>query len=319
MPFLPALLQAPLAAAPPVSALAARVGALDCLVAAALWAVSVALFRGPVETLGARATNFFKCAVATILYWGWIAAFGPHGSWGTPGQWLSLAASGVLGFTFGDMCLFISMREGGVQRAPALFNLSPLLAALAAIPLLHELPQPIAWIGMLLVLAGVLMVETDPRRAAARRADASAKRRPWLATLAGLGAALGQAAGVLFSRGPLTEMPVLPGTAIRVAAGALTLLPLLFFVGGPARRRPIDHLGPRNWRSLALPTLLGTVIALLFAMSGIARLETGIAASLLATTPIFALPISRFALKEPLGPRSALGTLLAVYGVYLLS
>ena len=99
----------------------------------------------------------------------------------------------------------------------------------------------------------------------------------------------------------------------------LAIITLLFFVGGPARRRPIDHLGPRNWRSLALPTLLGTVIALLFAMSGIARLETGIAASLLATTPIFALPISRFALKEPLGPRSALGTLLAVYGVYLLS
>jgi drug/metabolite transporter (DMT)-like permease len=65
--------------------------------------------------------------------------------------------------------------------------------------------------------------------------------------------------------------------------------------------------------------VLGTVIALPLAMKGQSVIAPGIAASLLATTPIFALPISVFALREPIGPASLAGTVLAVAGVALLS
>ncbi len=303
---------------------------ISCLVASALWAVSLSLFRGPIDGIGPRAANFFKCAFAVVVYAVVIAAFAHDGPWGTPADWIALGLSGLVGFTIGDSLLFVSVREGGVQRALVLFNTSPILTVLAAIAFLGEVPTGRAWAGLGLVLLGVLLVETDPRRATAPgsgpgpAADpgtgagrrSAGQGRAWLGTLAGLGAAAGQAAGILLARGPLQTIPILPATTIRLSAAVLGLVPLML-AGG--RRHGFGALPPRTWPRLALPTLLGTVVALLFAMRGVRDVPAGIAASLLATTPIFALPISRFALREPIGSRSIAGTMLAVAGVALLS
>ena len=287
---------------------------LSCLIAAALWAVSLSLYRRPIRDLGPAEVNLFKCAAAVAAYWVWILAVGPRAGLGGAGDWASLAASGVVGFTIGDLLLFVSVREGGVQRALVLFNTSPLMTALLAIVVLGEIPPPRRWLGMGLVLAGVFLVETDPVRVAAA-ALRPARARPWLATFAGLGAALGQSLGILLSRGPLQTVPVLPATAIRLSAAVVTLAPLVAFAPSGLGFR---GLAPRNWRRLLLPTILGTGIALLFSMRGIRDVPAGVAASLLATTPIFALPISRFVLDEPLGLRSVAGTMVAVGGVALL-
>ncbi len=287
---------------------------LSCLIAAALWAISLSLYRRPIRDLGPLPVNFFKCTAAVLLYGIYLAVFGVGGGFGRPGDRALLAASGVVGFTLGDLCLFISVREGGVQRALVLFNTSPLIATVLAIPFLGETPRGAVVAGIALVLVGVLMVETDPVRLAASNNHA-APRRPWLATVAGLGAALGQALGILFSKGPLQTVAVLPATTIRLAAGVVTLAPLLAFAPGG---QGFANLAPRRWAPLILPTALGTVIALLFSMKGISEVPAGVASSLLATTPIFALPISVFMLRESIGPRSVAGTVLAVAGVFLL-
>jgi uncharacterized membrane protein len=314
---------------------------LSCLIAAALWAISLGLFKGPIAAGGARAANFFKCAAAALLYWIWVLATGDGAIPGTPADWVSLGISGVVGFTIGDLLLFVAVREGGVQRALVLFNTSPIMTALLGISFLGELPDRRAWFGMGLILSGVALVETSPPRPRAgigldlpgapagpgRGEDAgggngagaartAAGRRRWIATLAGLGAALGQALGILFSRGPLQTVPLVPATAIRLSAAVVTLLPLLAIAG---KGRGFGALSPRRWPSLAGPTLIGTVIALLFAMRGVRDVPAGIAATLLATTPLFALPISYFALREPIGRRAVLGTLVAVAGVVLLA
>jgi drug/metabolite transporter (DMT)-like permease len=288
---------------------------LDCLIAAALWAISLSLYRRPIHESGPLAANLFKCAAAAIGYWAFILVVGAGIGRGGARDYLSLVVSGIVGFTLGDFLLFVSVREGGVQRALVLFNTSPLIATLLAIPMLGERPGSSMWVGMGLVLAGVWLVETDPVRIAAAR-ERPPRRHPWLATLAGLGAAGGQALGILFSRGPLQIVPVLPATAIRLTAGAVTLAPLLAMVEG---RSGYGGLAPRRWPRLLLPVLLGTVIALLFSMRGIRDVPAGVSSSLLATTPLFSLPIARFVLKERIGGRSVLGTLVAVGGIFLLS
>lgn len=287
---------------------------LSCLIAAALWAISLSMYRRPIRDLGPLPVNFFKCAAAIVGYGIWLAIFGPGGGLGGPADWTSLALSGVVGFTLGDLCLFISVREGGVQRALVLFNTSPLMATLLAIPLLGETPRARVVFGIGLVLVGVLLVETDP----VRRRDNNqrpAHYRPWLATTAGLAAAAGQALGILFSKGPLQTVSLLPATSIRLAAGVATMVPLLVFA--PAGQG-FSKLSPQRWPRLLLPTILGTGIALLFSMHGIREVPAGVSSSLLATTPIFALPISLFVLRESIGPRSVAGTVLAVAGVYFM-
>ena len=288
---------------------------LDCLLAAALWAISLSLYRRPIVESGALAVNLFKCAAAASGYWLFILLVGRGIGPGGVREYVSLAVSGIVGFTLGDYMLFVSVREGGVQRALVLFNTSPLIATLLAIPVLGEMPLSSTWAGIGLVLVGVWLVESDPVRVAAAR-ESPPRRHPWLATLAGLGAAAGQALGILFSRGPLQTVPVLPATATRLTAAVVTLAPLLAIAQG---RQGYRNLGPTRWPRLLAPVLLGTVIALLFSMRGIRDVPAGVSSSLLATTPLFALPIARFALKEPIGRRSVLGTFVAVAGVFLLS
>lgn len=288
---------------------------LSCLIAAALWAISLSLFRGPIRTLGPAPVNFFKAVLASLLYWSFI--FGA-GRWNQVAQGsfrdLSLlAVSGLIGMAAGDLLLFVAVRQVGVQRALVMFNTSPLMTALLAIPLLGEVPGFRSWTGMLLVLAGVTLVETDPAR---RRAENGPAAANWKGTLAGLGAALGQALGLLMSRDALARIPVLPASALRLSAAALGMLVFLLWTAD--HRRQLCGLVLPRWPRLLLASLIGTVIAVLFMMKGISEVPSSVSASLLATTPLFSLPIASLFLKEPLGPRSLPGTLLAVLGVSLL-
>ncbi len=288
---------------------------LACLIAAALWAFSLAYFRDPIRQRGPVAVNFFKCTFACLCFWLWTIVLGTFPGRDAAGAFGLLALSGVIGMSIGDVLLFIAVREGGVQRALVLFNTSPLIALVLALPVYGTLPSPIQLVGMAAVLAGVLLVETDPvRRAGNERASNGG--RPWLAFFAGLGGAAGQAIGIVLSHGPLQSVDIVPASAIRLTAASAGLLAYALFK--PRIRSALRELTPRTWPRLALPSLFGSVIAIYFMMVGMRDVEPGISATLLATTPIFSLPVARFLLKEELGWRSALGTAAAVIGVVLI-
>lgn len=287
---------------------------ISCLVAAALWALAVSIFKGSIQRMGPGIVNLGKCALAALAFWIWAAFLDWSPEAGTPWQWGAIALSGVIGMAVGDLLLFVAVREGGVQRALVIFNTSPILAALAAMPIYDEHPTLAGWGGIGLILAGVTMVETDPRR----RVSTSGmdRGRPVMALFAGLGAAAGQAAGIVMTRGPLQEIPLVPASALRLSAAALALV--VIFVLTARGRAALAGSTWRDWRGLALPTTIGTILAVYFMMRGIREVPAGVSAALLATSPIFALPISRFVLGESLGVRSVLGTMLVVAGVALL-
>jgi drug/metabolite transporter (DMT)-like permease len=178
---------------------------------------------------------------------------------------------------------------------------------------------------MVLVVVGVGLVETDPARPRPSRggtgsegatAPPDARTLRWT-VIAALGAALGQATGLLLMQRPLQSVPIVEASLVRLAAaGAGVLLLLAVRRGGPGE---LARMGPRAWPGLALPSVIGTVIAVIFMMQGVRDLPPGIAAALLGTTPLFSLPISRFVLAEPVGLRSLAGTSLAVAGVALFA
>lgn len=286
-----------------------------CLIAAALWAVAVSLFRPAIDAIGPMRVNLAKCAIAAVAFWIWVALTNPGFGEGGATEWTLLAASGLVGMSIGDVLLFLAVREGGVQRALVLFNTSPILAALLAMPVYGEMLPLHAWFGIAAIVAGVTAVETDPvRRSIAR--PLGARSAGWVVVCAGLGAAAGQALGIVMTRGPLQVVPVLPASAVRLTTAAVGLALISSIWVRPTSSG--EGLTPRWWLRLTLPTTIGTVVAVYFMMLGIREVPAGISATLLATPPLFALPISRFVLREPLGVRSVAGTILAVGGVGLL-
>ena len=85
----------------------AFVGEIACITAAALWAVAVAVFRGPIARHGARTINLAKCALALALLGLTMALAGRTGEIvDAPAADLALVAlSGIVGLTLGDTAL----------------------------------------------------------------------------------------------------------------------------------------------------------------------------------------------------------------------
>lgn len=228
-----------------------------------------------------------------------------------------LLLSGAIGIGLGDTAYFEALNSLGARRGLLMESLAPPLTALLALLFLQERLSGAAWLGIGLTVAGVawVIIERSPDRAIAHY-------RPLRGVAFGLVAALGQASGAVLSRAALSTTDISPlwGTLIRLVAGLLVLL-LWLACKPPQLIRVGKEVG-----QLRSPHFLGIVTATAFASTflGIWLQQTalkfapaGIAQSLLATSPLFVIPIA-VALGDRVSVRAVLGVLVAIAGIWLL-
>ena len=67
------------------------------------------------------------------------------------------AYQGLVPSVLGISCLNIAVRRLGASTTSVFLSAVPVVAALAAIPILQEMPGLPAWIGMITVTAGILL------------------------------------------------------------------------------------------------------------------------------------------------------------------
>lgn len=284
-----------------------------CLASAGLWAIAVAMFRGPIERFGPKRVNLAKCALATILQGATVVALGQTESLlsASPLALGSLAASGLIGLVLGDTALFAAVGRLGVHRALLLQTLAPVFAALAAWAWLGELPTRGEWVGASVILLGIGLVVSPDKRVLIQQSW------PLTGLLLATFAAFGQGAGLVLAKAGMEEIAPLPASSFRLGVAAIGLAIWLGFAG----RR---SLGGAFWREAALKsgivpaTVLGTYLAMFLLMMGLEMARTSVAAVLLATTPIFSLGIEWVVHRRRPTLRAAIGTLIAVAGVSLL-
>ncbi len=292
-------------------------GEASCLLAASLWAVTVAMFRGPIERHGARATNLAKCAIAgallgaTLAALGWSRAFGATGR----GDLLLVGLSGLVGLTVGDSALFAAVRRLGPYRALLLQTTAPIVTALLATGLQGERFGLARALGMALTLSGVALV-VAPRKGGDGFAGASAAGSAGIAF--GLLAAVGQGSGIVLAKAGMTTLGSLPASFVRLAAAAMGLLVVGFFDGTVSRSADLART-PRSLARVVPAAVLGSYAGIFLMMFGVGNAPASVAAVLLSTTPVFSLFLDVARGRERLGLRPVLGTLLAIAGVAVLT
>jgi drug/metabolite transporter (DMT)-like permease len=284
------------------------------LATASCWAVGSLLFARAARRLGAFTLNQARITLALVILSAILLA--SRGvAWVPPGSGKNIAiliVSGLCGLTLGDWAFFRALVYLGPRQSTLFMTLAPPMAAALAFPLLGESLGPTALVGMALTLGGVVWVVRE--RGGAPVPPGHRIRGAVLGVLA----AMGQGVGLVLSKiGMSHVIDPLPATAIRMAGGAMGVWALALAAGKVGQLRRLQEDRHARWATLGA-TLLGPVFGIWLSLVAVRFTDTGIAATLMATTPVLVLPLVMLVEKERVTIRALLGALVSVTGVAML-
>jgi drug/metabolite transporter (DMT)-like permease len=292
-------------------------GELAALGTAVCWASGANLFTAAADRLGAVVLNRLRLAfgfgfLALALL---VVRGSPWPTWATSYQLGVLAASGLIGFIFGDGYGFRSFMILGPGRATLVFGLAPLFTLLLAWPILGEHPGPLVLLGMALLLAGLAWVVTEPGVARHDEVHGSVA----LGVLFGVFAALGQAGGYVLSKLALqTGIDPLSATIVRVGASAMAMWGWAL-ARGEAKPTLAAARGDRTGTLFAAAgAFSGPFLGVTLSLVAIRFIEAGVAATITSFYPVLVILIARHFHHERITPRLVLGGLVALAGVAVL-
>lgn len=301
------------------------VGELAALATAVSWTGSSLFFGYASRRVGGAPVNLFRiCAAVPVLVV--LHAILAGTVW--PGELserrvLLLAASGIVGLVLGDLGYFHALAILGPRISSVLMATWPSMALLLGWITAGEVPAGREVLGIAMTTLGVALVLLRAREGSAWSGVLTPRRR-LLGILGALCGALGQAAGVALARPALQAGPDLPAgalpiaaTLVRMTAAAVTVLLLAL----AQRRLSQFALVVRGGalRHTLLGTLFGPIVGIWLSMVAVQQAQrTGTAAALMALSPLFMMPVARFAYGAHIGWFGFSGTLLTVAGAVVL-
>jgi drug/metabolite transporter (DMT)-like permease len=289
-------------------------GPAAALLAALIWAFTSILFTAAGRNVVPTATNLFKTLAATLLF-GVVLLFRdglPFDSTLDGRQLGLLALSGVVGLSLGDSFLFMGFQILGTRRAMLVQSVHPIVGTFLAVVIFRELPSLMQFLGIVIVLAGIVLVLGDGH---ARATVDPARRR--LGIILCLLAAVGQAVGAMLAKDALIGADAFGATQIRVAGAALGLIVYALIRGqlgtwirGLSRR---DVL----WR-VSAASVLGPFLAIFLMLYSLQNAPAGVTLTLLATAPVWLLPLGALLQKDLPSTRETVGVMVVIAGIALL-
>lgn len=297
--------------------MSAHLGELAALGTSLCWAATAVIFAEASARLGSLVVNVLRLVMA----FGMLALVGavtrglPLPTDATPHAWAWLSISALLGLTLGDLCLFRAFVLVGPRLSSLVMSLSPVLTALVGYWALDEALALHQILGMALTVVGVgwAIAERQPSGTAApvdRRGRA-------LGLVLAMGGAVGQAAGLVLSKLGMGDYDPFAATQIRVLAGALGFMVILTAAGGWAQMMR----SLRNTRAVLLTgigAVFGPFLGISLSLYAVQHTHAGVAASLIATSPLLVIPVVMVLGRERVGRAGILGAVVAVLGVVLL-
>lgn len=295
---------------------------IPALLTVLLFALSAVAGERTARYWGSERGNLFRLLLATIIMGAITFAFFPASLEPATYSWLFL--SGMIGFGFGDIALFLAYVRIG-SRLTILLNLctAPLWSGLLeAVWLGNRLTLAEAGAG-LVILAGVALAILSRENGNSPRLGSR-----WVGVLCGLGAGCGQGLGAVISRKAFEsaqsgaiDLNGFSAAAQRVSGGFATTLAVVLMLRLASRspRPPATAASASmKWKWLLATTLCGPILGVSCFQWALADWKAGIVTAITATTPIAMIPIAMAIDGEKPRALSLFGAILAVAGVILL-
>ena len=303
------------------------IGETLSLIVAVSWTLTALFSETATRRFGVLHTNlirlFLSALFLAILLWAMTGA--PYPKHAGAQAWLWLAASGLVGFVFGDYCLFNAYRVMDSRFGQLFMTLSSVFAAFAAFALLGE---RLSWkaIAAMTVTLGGIMISILGKDSGKRSFQL---RIPFKGVLFGLGAAIGQGVGLVLSKQGLlaysadreglaynSYMIPFAGTMIRSVFGFLGFLAIM----GLERKLaeiPGCLKDGKGMSIIMAVTFFGPFFGVSLSLMAVQYTSAGIAQTIMALTPVLILLPSKLYYHRKVRPVEVLGALISVAGTTL--
>lgn len=298
------------------------------LIVAVSWTVTALFADKASHRLGSLTANVIRLVLASVFLGIllWVTVGRPYPVYADGHAWLWLALSALVGYVFGDWCLFNCYLSIGARFGQIFMTLAPPIAAIAGWIILGEALSWKSWLAMAVTLSGIaiciLSKDKDHHLSFAL---------PVKGILLGLGAGLGQGVGLVLSKvgmeyyagavpadAPAMMDSMLPfaSTMIRALIGGAGFLGLMAIQKDLPRLKAAakDSLGMKY---ALIMTFFGPVFGVSLSLMAVRYTDAGIASTLMALTPVFILLPCALVYKQKIKPRELLGVAVSMAGVAL--
>ncbi len=299
-------------------------GELAALLTAFLWSFTAIFFSEAGKLIGSFQVNKIRLVFAALIYM-LVMTITTGVPWPTHvnlHQFYWLAISGLIGLVFGDGCGFKSLVMIGPRLATLIMASTPIMTTVIAWFFLGEKLRPLDLAGIAVTITGIAWVVSDRQYANnGLKEDHPDAGTLTMGILLALGASLGQATGLVLSKQGMLHagatVPPLEASFTRIAAA------IPFIWGLSAFRGKISEslVAMKNGRAVAFSfagATVGPFLGVWMSLVAVSRIEAGIAATLMATTPVLIIPTVMLYYKEKVSIRATIGAVIAVIGVAML-
>ena len=304
------------------------IGEIISLGVACSWTVAALSSEVGSRRLGVFVMNVWRMLLALLfsVCLMWLTMGEPFPLYAGAEAWSWLLLSGVVGYFFGDWCLFNSYLTIGSRYGQLFMTLAPMFAALSAWVSIGQTLSAGSLIAMSVTIVGISISVLGRGNHHKLSIQLPAK-----GVLYGIGAGMGQGVGLVLSKIGLdhytADVPVavlpqvenyLPFGAnlIRCLAGLLCFTIWLLVRGEGSKMRTSIH-NHKGMLAMLTAVISGPFVGVGFSLMAVQYTAAGIASTLMAMTPIIILLPSYWLFKQKITWRAVVGAVISVVGVSL--
>ena len=305
-----------------------HLGEILSLGVAASWTVTAWFADKASRRVGAMVTNVLRLVLAT-LFLGillWITIGHPYPVYADKDTWVWLGLSALVGYVFGDFCLFNCYLYIGPRFGQLMMTLAPPMAAVAGWILLGETLSWKSMLAMGITLCGIAISILSRDSGRHFKLDL-----PLKGVLLGVGAGVGQGVGLVLSKmgmqyyaqaipadAPSMMEGMLPfaSTMMRAIIGGLGFLTILDLQKGFGKLRAAVK-DPVTMKYASIITLFGPAVGVSLSLMAVRYANAGIASTLMALTPVLILVPEVLINKKKIRFKEIIGLAVSITGVAL--
>lgn len=304
-------------------------GEIIALIVAFSWTATALFADIASHRIGALPLNLIRMAMS-LLFLAlllWVFTGTPYPQFADGKAWFWLALSGLVGYVFGDYCLFNSYIVFGSRYGQLFMTLAPPVAGIAGWLMLGEAMSWHSWLAMLVTLTGI-------GYSILNRGGESHKltlQLPLKGVLLGIGAGVGQGVGLVLSKigleyyeasvpadSPEAIARLMPfaGTFIRAVFGLIGFTAILALRKSLGQVREALH-DRKGMSFAALTTFFGPFLGVSLSLMAVQYAKAGIASTLMALTPVLIIVPYALINKQRITAKEVIGTFITITGVAL--